>query len=157
MEAAKKAKAKSGKKKKADEDVAADEPANLDEEDLEREEKFDLEDRTEFTKALKSKIKMPFLFGPIEFTGLNLGEDESPFDYIYERENVISILNRSSCLPQNICIHGFRVKIKNRNLKRRSSLLKHSRFLRNMEVTPNPPAIKEEVKEENEEGQEDDD
>lgn len=99
---------------------------------------------------------MPFLFGPVEFTGLSLSEDQEPFDYLYEREHVISTLQRSSLLPQNTCIHGFRVKIKQRNLKRRSSLLKHSRFLRNMEVTPNPPPIKEVAKEENEEEPEDD-
>jgi len=59
-------------------------------------------------------------------------------------------------MPQNICIHGFKVKIKQRNLKRRTSLLKHSRFLRNLEVTANPPPIKE-VAQENEEDEEDDD
>lgn len=118
---------------------------------------FNLEDREEFAKALKSRVKMPFLFGSVEFSGLNLNEDEEPFDYLYERENVINILQRSSFLPQNTCIHGFRVMIKRRNLKRRTSLLKHSRFLRNMEVMPNPPPVKVEVREENEgEEQEDD-
>ena len=59
-------------------------------------------------------------------------------------------------MPQNIAIHGFRVKVKQRNLKRRTSLLKHSRFLRNLEVTANPPAVKEVVNEENEDDEEDD-
>ena len=39
-------------------------------------------------------------------------------------------------LPSNLCIHGFKVKVKKRNLKRRSMLLKHARFLRNLEVFP---------------------
>lgn len=158
LEAAKKAKAKGGKnKKKADEEIVQDEQPAMDDEDQENEIIYDLENTEEFAKALKAKVKMPFLFGPVEFTGLNLSQDEEPFDFNFERENVISILQRSSFLPQNTCIHGFKVKVKNRNLKRRSSLLKHSRFLRNLEVLPNPPPIKEEVKEENEEGDGEDD
>lgn len=39
-----------------------------------------------------------------------------------------------------ILIHGVNVLVKKRKLKRRSSLLKHSRFLQNMTVTPNVPA-----------------
>jgi len=39
-------------------------------------------------------------------------------------------------LPQNLCIHGFKVKVKKRTLKRRSTLLKHARFLKNLEVLP---------------------
>lgn len=117
----------------------------MDDHSLAPDENYNLEDKTEFSKALKAKIKMPFLFGPVEFTGLNQNENEEPFDYMFERENVINILQRSSFLPANTCIHGFRVKVKNRNMKRRSSLLKHSRFMRNMEVTPNPPPIQEVV------------
>jgi hypothetical protein len=100
---------------------------------------------------------MPFIFGPVEFTGLNLNEQDHGFDFESERENVISLLQRSICMPQNICVHGFRVKVKQRNLKRRSSLLKHSRFLRNLEVTANPPPVKEVIQEnEGEEDEEDD-
>jgi hypothetical protein len=56
-------------------------------------------------------------------------------------------------MPASTCIHGFKVKCKDRNLKRRSSILKHGRFLRNMEVTPNlplPKVVKEVVEEEEE-------
>jgi len=42
-------------------------------------------------------------------------------------------------MPENICIHGFRVTIKKRTLKRRTTIVKHSRFLRNMEVYPQYP------------------
>jgi len=44
------------------------------------------------------------------------------------------------------------VLIKDRRLKRRSSLLKHARFLKNLKVTPVPPPIKEEPKDEEESG-----
>ena len=43
-------------------------------------------------------------------------------------------------MPENICIHGFRVTIKKRTLKRRTTIVKHSRFLRNLEVYPQYPA-----------------
>jgi hypothetical protein len=33
----------------------------------------------EFGLALREKIARPFIFGPIEFTGLNLSEEEQPF------------------------------------------------------------------------------
>lgn len=58
-----------------------------------------MNDRKDFTKALKSKIKMPFLFGPIEFSGLSNNDSEQPFDYLAERENVLSVLHRSHLMP----------------------------------------------------------
>jgi len=39
-------------------------------------------------------------------------------------------------MPDNLCIHGYRVTIKKRTLKRGSTIVKHSRFLRNLEVVP---------------------
>jgi hypothetical protein len=42
-------------------------------------------------------------------------------------------------MPENVCIHGFKVTIKKRNLKRRNTIVKHSRFLRNLEVYPQFP------------------
>lgn len=35
----------------------------------------------EFGQALQERIKRPFIFGPIEFTGLNVKEDQDPFRY----------------------------------------------------------------------------
>ncbi len=52
------------------------------------------------------------------------------------RQLVIAKLEESSYLPENTCIHGFTVCIKKRNLKRRTTILKHSRFLQNLEVFP---------------------
>ena len=39
-------------------------------------------------------------------------------------------------MPENICIHGYSVTIKRKTLKRRTTIVKHSRFLRNLEVYP---------------------
>ena len=56
------------------------------------------------------------------------------------------MLERGVQLPNGLCSHGFKVAVKGRNLKRRSSLLKHARFLKNLTVRPNgppPPVIEE--------------
>ena len=90
------------------------------------------------------------MFGPVEFEGLNLLEGESPFDYAEQREKVTSTLERSLYMPINLCIHGYKVTVKQRQLKRRGSLLKHARFLKNLEVFPNFPPPKEPTKEEDE-------
>ncbi len=37
-------------------------------------------------------------------------------------------------------MHGYRVTVKERTLKRRTSLLKHARFISNLEVKPVLPA-----------------
>lgn len=39
----------------------------------------------------------------------------------------------------NIFVHGYKVAVKERTLKRGTSLLKHARFLNNLQVTPNRP------------------
>lgn len=58
-------------------------------------------------------------------------------------------------MPDNLCIHGLQVMIKKRTLKRRSTIVKHSRFLRNLEVfpvfPPEPEPVVEAQPEENEE------
>ena len=38
-----------------------------------------------------------------------------------------------------MCQHGYKVLVKNKNLKRRTTLLKHARFAKNLEVTPEMP------------------
>lgn len=78
------------------------------------------------------------MFGPISFDGLNLPDNDEnfPFDYEGAAEKVINNLENNMYLPNSLCIHGFMVKIKKRNLKRRSTLLKHARFLKNLEVFP---------------------
>jgi hypothetical protein len=39
-------------------------------------------------------------------------------------------------MPENLCIHGYQVTVKNKTLKRATTVLKHSRFLKNMVVYP---------------------
>ncbi len=90
----------------------------------------------EFAQTLKDKIPRPFIFGPIEFTGLNLSEEEEPFRHDLARREVQDNLERTPYLPEHICIHGFKVTIKQKTLKRRSTIVKHSRFLRNLEIYP---------------------
>lgn len=64
-------------------------------------------------------------------------------------------------MPENICIHGYNVTIKKRTLKRRSTIVKHSRFLRNLEVypvfPPEPEPIIEEAEDEEAKDAEEDD
>ena len=71
-----------------------------------------------------------------------------------QRNRVADILKRHLELPDGLCIHGYEVKVKKRNLKRRSSLLKHAKFLQNLEVLPIMPEPKEEEKKEGEEEEE---
>ena len=54
-----------------------------------------------------------------------------------------------------ILVHGLSIKVKDRTLKRGTSLLKHSRFLDNLEVCPVFP-VESEPQPENNEGQEED-
>jgi hypothetical protein len=56
-----------------------------------------------------------------------------------------------------LCIHGFKVKVKKRTLKRRGTMLKHARFLKNLEVIPIFPTEPEPVAEGEGEGEEDED
>ena len=55
-------------------------------------------------------------------------------------------------LPNNLCVHGLKVRVKKRNF-RRTSLLKHGRFLKNLEIYPIPPPIVEQNNEEEVEGE----
>ena len=54
----------------------------------------------------------------------------------------------------NIFIHGYKVTVKDRTLKRGTTLLKHARFLVNLEVTPVYPEHPEFITEEEEQNQE---
>jgi hypothetical protein len=98
------------------------------------EENYNLELPDQFGKALRQKIARPFIFGPVEFEGLNLSDEQLKFDRVVEAKKVETALERSLIMPSGLCIHGYKVLVKNRNLKRRTSLLKHARFLKNLEV-----------------------
>lgn len=62
-------------------------------------------------------------------------------------------------MPQpSCCIRGHMVAIKGRNFKRRSTMLKHGRFMQNLQVTPVYPKIAEAVEEDDDDvGENDDD
>ena len=95
--------------------------------------------------ALEYYVKRPYLFGPVEFEGLDLTEEQQPFVPEDERKRVTDVLERGTGMPPGLCIHGYQVTVKDRNLKRRSSLLKHARFLRNLQVKPLMPEVVEEA------------
>lgn len=143
LEAAKKAKAGKGKKKgKADDDADEDPGSKRQGSKLEQpseEQAVDPSGPDGFAKALKARIPRPFIFGPVEFEGLNLSEADAPFDFEAQHEKVTSVLERSLHMPSGVCVHGYKVRVKGRTLKRRTSLLKHARFLKNLEVLPKPP------------------
>jgi hypothetical protein len=88
----------------------------------------------DFGVALKERIARPFIFGPIEFTGLDM--DPLPWNLPEVWGKVITQLELTPYLPEDLCLHGFTVTAKGRRLKRRSTIVHHSRFLRNMQVWP---------------------
>lgn len=112
---------------------------------------LDLNDPTEFAKALSRECPRPFTFGPIEFDELNLSPEEKAFNAEHARQSVIDCLDLHMPQP-SCCIRGHTISIKERNFKRRSTMLKHGRFMRNMQVVPVYPKP---VIEEDDEGEED--
>ena len=55
------------------------------------------------------------------------------------------------------CVHGYRVLVKDRTLKRSTSVLKHARFLNNLEVVPVWPPEPEPKKSADDNNDDDDD
>ena len=134
--AAKKSKAANKGKGKKEEAPPEEEAAKMPDLTIESEEAdFDLNNPEEFAKALSKECPRPFTFGPIEFNQLNMSEQEMPFDYEEAKQRIIDSLdlhmNQPSC-----CIRGHTVQIRDRNLKRRSTILKHGRFMQNLTVRP---------------------
>ena len=83
MDAAKKAKTKQKKSKKgADNDDQVEEEARNSPKNSQIDEEYDLADHESFKNALKNKIQRPFIFGPVEFDGLDQKENDLPFDYM---------------------------------------------------------------------------
>jgi len=80
------------------------------------------------------------VFGPIELSGL---DQDSTFNAVKTTKQLIEMLEKKGGVigDDNICVHGYRTEIKQRTLKRRTTVLKHSRFLANLVVTPNVPKI----------------
>ncbi len=94
---------------------------------------LDLLKPADFAEALKERIGRPFIFGPVEFNHLNLPEEFNAEAY---RLQVSQTLDQTLQMPENLCIHGYQVTVKNKTLKRATTVLKHSRFLKNMVVYP---------------------
>jgi predicted phage tail protein len=101
-------------------------------------EEYDLFLADQFQKALTHKFVRPFTIGPITFKELQM-----TFDYEVQRKVVVSELEKTPSMKENnIFVHGLKVTVKDRNLKRGTSLLKHARFLQNLQITPIlPPPI----------------
>ena len=100
---------------------------------------LDLTNPTDFIEALKERAPRRFTFGPIEFSGLTLTNEQEHFDGDKVRQLIIDQLDNCMGEP-HICIHGYLVEIKGRTVKRRSTMLKHGRFLPNLIVSPVYPA-----------------
>ena len=100
-----------------------------------------LHDNKQFITAVRKTFPRPFTFGPVRFSELNVDDADVNAAGEARRGQVSEALNELPQMLQNqILIHGVNVLVKKRKLKRRSSLLKHSRFLQNMTVTPVVPA-----------------
>ena len=102
---------------------------------------FDKNTPEGFKEALEHYCQRPFLFGPIEFEGLDLTDDQHVFNPEEQCRRVSDALDRCVNIPGGLCSHGTSVTVKGRNLKRRSSILKHARFLRNLQVVPKMPVV----------------
>ena len=150
--AAKKSKAANKGKGKAKEEEPAEEEKKLPDFTAESEDDYDLNKPEEFAKALAKECPRPFTFGPIEFNELNMTNDEKPFDFEECKMRIIDSLDMHMQQP-SCCIRGHTVQIKGRNLKRRSTMLKHGRFMQNLQVNPVLPKVQEVVDDE-EEGEE---
>lgn len=111
---------------------------------------MNLNDPEDFAKALTREVPRPFTFGPIEFCDLNLTEDQKPFEADEQKMKIIDCLDMHMNQP-SCCIRGHRVQIKGRNFKRPSTMLKHGRFMQNLQVCPVYPKIIEIVSKEDEE------
>jgi hypothetical protein len=134
------------KNKKEEEEAAAEEEkkeatitSKLDDREV------DLTNPKQFAEELSRKIPRPFTFGPIEFTSLQM--DNANFDIDLARQRIVDSLEENEsvfCQGVPFCIHGYRVQAKKRTLKRSSTLLKHGRFLENLQVLPVFPIEQEE-------------
>lgn len=132
--AAKKKPGKGGKKDAGDDEKKEDDKPKGPPPKVE----LDLNKPHDFQEALNERAGRPFIFGPVEFHGL---DEPETFEGEHWRHLIEEQLAASVYLPENLCIHGFNVTIKNKTLKRATTVVKHSRFLRNMVVYPRMPAV----------------
>lgn len=133
---------------------------------VEKEEKREVKDEgppdftknDQFLRHLRRAAPRAFTFGPIKFSNLDVDDSDAISDARVKA--VVDKLHEVSVLGENrICVLGYKVRVKARNLKRRTCLLKHARFLKNLDVVPIVPepaptrsrvTLEEEGSEENE-------
>ena len=101
----------------------------------------------EFRQAVQEKVGNNFVFGPVTFKNL----DNDQFDEEKAREAVLEALSKAPEIPKGLFIHGFKVLIKGRTLRRATTIQKHSRFLANLTVEPIFPPEPKPVEDVNEE------
>jgi hypothetical protein len=130
MLAAANAKKKAGGKggKKGKDDAAEEEVKEETKPEKEEDRELDLNNPADFAIALQRKCPRPFTFGPLEFMELDKTPEEKVFKDEEERAFIIKQLEDTLGEPL-ICMHGYNVKIKGRTFMRRTTMLKHGRFL----------------------------
>jgi hypothetical protein len=104
---------------------------------------------------VQEKVANNFVFGPVTFKLL----DSDQFDAQKARDAVLEALSKAPEIPKGLFIHGFKVLIKGRTLRRATTIQKHSRFLANLTVEPIFPPEPKPVEEAkgDEEGNEEED
>jgi len=88
LEAAKKKSTKGKKKGKGEEDPVEEPEPQTRHEAAPKEEDFDLFAPGSFDKALQARVRRPFVFGPVEFEGLDQSEADAPFAPEAQRDRV---------------------------------------------------------------------
>lgn len=105
--------------------------------DEERTREYDLNDPKDFADKLRKGIPRAFTFGPVMFDDL----DNPDFDIEEVYAKIDETMESPTAIVQDYCIHGYQVLAKGRRLKRPTTLLKHARFLQNLQVLPNYPSV----------------
>ena len=147
--AAKKSKATKKGAKKDDAGADDDNKTTIMRSEEDEEGELNLNDPIDFEKALRKEVPRPFTFGPIEFTELNLTEAQKSFEINEQLQRIIDSLDLHMAQP-SCCIRGHTVQVRGRNFKRRSTMLKHGRFMQNLKVSPVFPTIVQAAPEEEE-------
>ena len=138
------AKKKPTGKKEEEEQKTIEVPKEIPKPQVEEKRELDLTNPDDFAQALREKVPRPFTFGPIELEGL----DSDEFDMNAAYDMILNYLEQVSVFGESqICLNGYNILAKGRTLKRSSTLLKHARFLSNLQVTPVYPIIGEHMDE----------
>ena len=136
LAASKKKKPTKGKAKEAEPDIPP--PEKEEKKEVKEEGPPDYNNHNDVLRCLRREAPRAFTFGPIKFSNLDL--PDTPEIQAARTSQIIDKLHEVSSLGEpRICIKGYKVRVKGRTLKRRGCYLKHSRFLKNLEVVPIVP------------------